>query len=80
MESLSRNIKTAEAAQAKYFIPNGSSLEVCEKKNKKKKTLITPQNVTQNTQERKDICKWGPILNQDVKLSTDLLNPSFSCV
>lgn len=78
MESLSRNIKTAEAAQAKYFIPNGSSLEVCKKK--KKQRLITPQNVTQNTQERKDICKWGPILNQDVKLSTDLLNPSFISV
>lgn len=77
MESLSRNIKTAEAAQAKYFISNGSSLEVCKKK---KKMLITPQNVTQNTQERKDICKWGSILNQDVKLSTDLLNPSFISV
>lgn len=31
VESLSRNIKTAEAAPAKYFIPNGSSLEVCKK-------------------------------------------------
>lgn len=32
VESLSRNIKTAEAVQAKYFIPNGSSLEVCKRK------------------------------------------------
>lgn len=74
MESLRRNIKTAETPQAKDFIPNGSSLEMC------KKLLVTTQNVTRNTQERKDICKWELILNQDVKLSMDLLNPSFISV
>lgn len=66
-----RKHQNSEAAQAKYFIPNGSSLEVCEK------LLVPTQNVAWDTQEREDLCKWGSILSQDVKLSTDLLNPSF---
>lgn len=63
VESLSWNTGTPEAAQAKYFITDGSRLEVCEK------LPLTSKNVIQRKESV--YAKCGSILYQDVCLSAN---------
>lgn len=64
MESLSRNSGTPETAQAKYFITDGSNLEVYEK------LPLSFQNLIQIHRKESEYAKCGSVLNQDVCLIT----------